>query len=63
VSSHDPQYEPPRIEELSAEDGPAVTAAGDCPPVYGAITLMEDDGGKGRSRLGRLRDRVGRRGE
>jgi hypothetical protein len=27
----DDRYEPPRVEELPDEDGPVVTAAGDCP--------------------------------
>jgi hypothetical protein len=45
---------------VPAKDGPAVTAAGDSLPPYGAITLMDDDGRKP-GRLARLRDRVTRR--
>jgi hypothetical protein len=60
VSSQDPQYEPPAVEEVPSQDGPAVTAAGDSPPPYGAITLM-DDGGRKPGRLARLRHRVTRR--
>lgn len=54
MTSHDPPYEPPAVEKLQSGDGPAVTAAGDS-PVYGAITLMEDDGKTRRKRriLGR----------
>lgn len=43
MSSHDPHYEPPAVEVMPTQDGPTVTAAGDS-PVYGAITLMDDDG-------------------
>ena len=39
----DPHYEPPAVEVVSTEAGPAVTAAGGT-DVYGAITLMDDDG-------------------
>ena len=60
MSSQDPQYEPPAVEEVPAEDGPAVTAAGESSPPYGAITLMDDDGRKP-GRLAGLRDRVTRR--
>jgi len=30
-------YEPPRVEDIPAEDGPAVTAAGDSPIVVGIL--------------------------
>ena len=35
-------YEPPKVEEVSGETGPAVTAAGDS-PTDAAISLIEDD--------------------
>ena len=43
MTRQDPNYEPPAVEVVSTEDGPAVTAAGQS-DVYGAITLMDDDG-------------------
>ena len=45
MTRHDPPYEPPAVEVVPTEDGPAVTAAGESTnPPYGAITLMDDDG-------------------
>jgi hypothetical protein len=41
VTRHDPPYEPPAVEVVPTEDGPAITAAGES--TYGAITLMDDD--------------------
>jgi hypothetical protein len=32
MSSDERGYEPPEVEEMPAEDGPAVTAAGKSPP-------------------------------
>ena len=54
MTRHDSHYEPPAVEVVPTEDGPAVTAAGDSPPTYGAITLMDDDG-KRRRRMRRPR--------
>jgi hypothetical protein len=31
MSADERTYEPPEVEELPAEDGPAITAAGDSP--------------------------------
>jgi hypothetical protein len=45
VTRHDPPYEPPAVEVVSTENGPAVTAAGGT-DVYTSITLIEDDGKK-----------------
>jgi hypothetical protein len=36
-------YEAPKVEEISSETGPAVTAAGDTPTDDIAISLVEDD--------------------
>jgi hypothetical protein len=36
------EYESPEVEEVAAEAGPAVTAAGDSPQDV-AISLVEDD--------------------
>lgn len=36
-------YDPPKVEEVSSEAGPAVTAAGDSPTDDIAISLVEDD--------------------
>jgi hypothetical protein len=62
VSRHDPHYEPPAAEVMPTEAGPAATVPGPT-QVYGAITLMEDDGKRRRKRrrrfLGRRRDRSG----
>lgn len=59
-------YDPPSVEDLPAQDGPAVTAAGDSPPPYGAITLIEPDGKRAMVRreghLKRLRRGIARRG-
>ncbi len=41
----DSHYEPPAVEVVSTEDGPAVTAAGGT-DVYTSITLIDDDGKK-----------------
>jgi hypothetical protein len=43
VNRDDSQYEPPAVEVVSTESGPAVTAAGDSPPTYTSITLIDDD--------------------
>lgn len=32
---HQPDYDPPQVEDLPAGDGPAITAAGDSPPQEG----------------------------
>ena len=61
----DRRYDPPSVEDLPAQDGPAVTAAGDSPPPYPSITLIEPDGKRGmvkpEGRLKRLRRAVSRR--
>ena len=49
MTRHDPHYEPPAVEEMPTEAGPAATAPGTT-QVYGAITLMDDDGKKRRKR-------------
>lgn len=58
-------YDPPSVEDLPAQDGPAVTAAGDSPPQYPSITLIEPDGKRGMVKpegsLKRLRRAVSRR--
>ena len=63
MSRQDPHYEPPTAEVMSTEAGPAATVPGPT-QVYGAITLMDDDGKSRRKRrrgriLGRRRDRSG----
>ena len=45
MTRDDSHYEPPAVEVVSTEDGPAVTAAGES-NVYTSITLIEDDGKK-----------------
>jgi hypothetical protein len=50
VTRHDPHYEAPTAEVISTEAGPSATAAGPGTDVYGAITLMEEDGKTRRKR-------------
>ena len=57
MTRDDSHYEPPAVEVVSTESGPAVTAAGDSPPTYGAVTLIEDDGS---TRMKRRRRRLPR---
>ena len=45
MTSHDPPSEPPAVEVVPTDDGPAVTAAGES-DVYTSITLIDDDGKK-----------------
>jgi hypothetical protein len=58
-------YDPPSVEDLPAQDGPAVTAAGDSPPNYPSITLIEPEDKRARVRRGgrvkRLRRAIARR--
>jgi hypothetical protein len=42
MSAGERAYEPPEVEELAAEDGPAVTAAGESPPPLAAEWRRED---------------------
>jgi hypothetical protein len=58
-------YDPPSVEDLPAQDGPAVTAAGDSPQPYPSITLIEPDDKramvKREGRAKRLRRAIARR--
>ena len=63
MTRHDPHYEPPTAEVIPTEAGPSVTAAGPT-DVYGAITLMEDEGKTRRKRRrGRILSRKRSSGE
>jgi hypothetical protein len=63
VTRHDPHYEPPAAEVIPTEAGPSTTAPG-VTDVYGAITLMEDDGKpRGKRRRPRILSRKRSSGE
>ena len=62
MTGHDPHYEPPAAEVIPTA-GPSATAAG-VTDVYGAITLMEDDGkARRKRRRGRILSRKRSSGE